>query len=124
MSTDSKASWLVHALIGGLTGLFLSFLPFSSVLCGALASYLQGGTPRDGLKIGAVAGLIMLVPFGFLLFFAVLVFGFVSAEAGVFFLSILLVVLFIAALYTVGGSAIGGYLGIYLQDELDTRQRR
>lgn len=36
----------------------LGFIPFSTVLGGGVAGYLEGGTYDDGAKAGAIAGLV------------------------------------------------------------------
>jgi hypothetical protein len=59
---------VLNALLGALvTATTALFVPFSPVLGGAAAGYLQGGETSDGLKIGAISGLIALVPLLFLL---------------------------------------------------------
>lgn len=111
-----QSSTLVNALIGAVAGVVLSFVPFSTVLGGAIAGYLERGTSEDGLKVGAIAGLIMFVPFllfGYLVA-AVLLFG----NAPGFFGGFLVFVLLFAAVYTVGAAMLGGFLGVYLRKEI------
>lgn len=48
--------------LGGLVGIVAAALPFSTVLGGATAGYLYGGSRRDGAVTGAVAGVVMLLP--------------------------------------------------------------
>lgn len=116
-SDADRSSTLINALVGGVAGIVLFFIPFSTVLGGAVAGYLEGGDTSEGLKVGALAGLVMLVPFalfgaiGLALFMGVtgapLAFG-IFAFFGIA----------IGALYTVGLSAVGGIIGVYLEDEL------
>jgi len=47
---------LVYGIVGGIAGSVLSFVPFATVLGGAVAGYLCGGRSSDALKAGAVAG--------------------------------------------------------------------
>lgn len=109
----------LNALLGGLAGILLSFIPLSPLLGGAISGYLEDGTPNDGLKVGALAGLIMLVPFVFMGFFVfVLLTGFAAGEGILAFGFMAVVMIVIGALYTVGLSMVGGFLGVYLQDEL------
>ncbi len=108
-------STVVNALLGGIAGVILSFVPLSPILGGGIAGYLEGGRPGDALKVGAVAGLVMLVPFAFLLFLLLFFLGFGGAPAA-FGLFGLLILLF-SALYTVGLSVLGGYLGAYVKTE-------
>lgn len=101
----------------------LSFIPFSTVLGGGVAGYLEGGDRMSGAKVGAIAGLIVFVP---LLFVGLAVVVFIpvtaSAEAGfgvqlALWVSLLVLVL-LAVLYTIGLSALGGVLGVYAKNEL------
>jgi len=113
--TDDRSSTLVNGLLGGIAGVVLSFVPLSPLLGGTVAGYLEGGRGEDGLKVGAIAGLLMLVPFVFLFFVLFFFLGFAGMPAmfglvGFFFL-------FFAALYTIGLSVLGGYLGVYLKNE-------
>lgn len=109
----------INALIGAVAGIILSFVPLSTLLGGAIAAYLEGGTTNDGLRVGAIAGVIMLVPMivmgmVFMLFFV----GFGTGGAPGMFIVMLFMMLVFGAVYTVGLGAVGGYLGIYLKDEL------
>lgn len=109
---------LVNALIGAVVTVVTVFLvPFSPVLGGAVAGYLQGGDNDDGLKVGALSGVIALVP---VLLLAPLVLFFFVIEP-FFALAMLVLSLFFVAFlaaYTVGLSALGGIVGVYLKDEL------
>ncbi|WP_312854243.1 DUF5518 domain-containing protein [Natronococcus sp. JC468] len=101
--------------MGGVVGVVLSFVPLSPVLGGAVAGYLEGGDTDGGLRVGALAGLVALVPVlfvGFALLF-VLGFGPTSPALGLVGLFGLL----FAAVYTVGLSALGGTIGVYVESE-------
>ncbi len=114
---------LLNALIGAVVSVILAFLPFSTVLGGGVAGYLQKGSRNEGLRVGAISGAIALIP----IFLIGSVFG------GFFFLSMLglgprgllgfgflfLVVLVILVVYTVALAAVGGYLGAYIANETD-----
>lgn len=117
----AEGDTLPNAVIGALAAAILFFLPFSTVLGGAVAGYLQGGERNDGLKVGAVAGAIMLVPFllfGFLILnFFFFAFG-AGVTSGLAFLVLLAVGTF-GLLYVVGFAALGGYLGNYVRYETD-----
>lgn len=117
---------LVNALVGGIAAVVLSFVPFSPVLGGAVAGYLQGGSRNDGVRVGAYAGVVAGIPLvlGGILF--LLVSGFALAGAGpragggfVLFLVLALVGVVVGALYTVGLSAVGGWLGNYARYDTD-----
>jgi hypothetical protein len=127
--TDSDRSPVLNAIIGGIAGVIFGFVPLSPILGGGIAGYLQDGTGEQGLKVGAGAGVIMLVPFVFMgfLFLSVLGFGGLSSAYGMQFAVapfavgfIGLLVLFVSGLYTVGLSTLGGYLGVYVRRELET----
>ena len=114
---DRDTSTAVNGLLGGLVGVVLSFVPLSTVLGGAVAGYLEGGRPEDGLKAGAIAGLVMFVPIAFVLYlFLLIVLGLGGAPTAFGIAGI--VVLFVSLLYTLGFGILGGYLGTYLRDEL------
>lgn len=115
----SGSSTAINALIGAAAGIILSFVPFSTLLGGAIAGYLEGGDTRDGLKVGAIAGTIMLIPIALMGMFLMMFFlGFGTGGAPLMFFFMLVMMLVFGAVYTVGLSAVGGYLSIYFQDEL------
>ncbi|MDS0476891.1 DUF5518 domain-containing protein [Natrinema sp. 1APR25-10V2] len=116
---DRGSSTLINAVIGAAAGVILSFVPLSTLLGGALAAYLEGGTANDGVRVGAIAGVIMLIPMLFMGMFGMMFFlGFGIGGVPRMFLFMLLPLLVFGSLYTVGLSAVGGYLGIYLKHEL------
>ncbi|QLD88347.1 DUF5518 domain-containing protein [Natronomonas salina] len=111
---DSRST-LVNALIGAAVGIVLSFVPLSPVLGGGVAGYLEGGDSDDGLRVGAIAGVVMSLPLAFLgLVVSTFFFG-VGAPVGVGVLFLLALVFL--ALYTVGLGALGGLIGASLEDE-------
>lgn len=112
---DGGSSTGFNALIGGIAGVLLSFIPLSTLLGGAVAGYLEGGTTNAGIRVGAYAGLIMLVPFVFL-FSAIMLFVMGGAPAA-FWLVVVFMFVF-GALYTVGLSILGGVLGVYIKNEI------
>ena len=112
--TNERFSTVVNGLLGGVVGALLSFVPLSPLLGGAIAGYLEGGRPEDGLTAGAIAGLVVLVPFVFLLGFLLFVLGFAGVPR--LFGVVGLLVLAASALYAVGLSVLGGYLGVLLKN--------
>ena len=125
----------VNALIGGVITLVIAgFVPFGSVIGGAVAGYLQGGDRNDGLKVGALAGLIALIPFVLLLLFMGSIFGALGMGAGMgmfgpngmmvgfgagFGAVVLLFALFVGLIYIVAFSTVGGWIGNYVKYDTD-----
>jgi hypothetical protein len=121
-TTESGGNGIfVHALVGGVVSVVLSFIPFAPVLGGAVAGYLH---ERDGLRVGSVSGLLAAIPLALVLVLGVSFFGiFAIAPGGGVgvpggFVLVLLFGVVLAAVYTVALSALGGVLGVYLVDEL------
>ena len=114
-TAGDSSNTVINALIGGIAGVILSFVPLSTILGGAIAGYLEGGTSADGLKVGALAGVVMLIPFVVLAGFFFLVFAPPGAPVGFGLLGF--VVLFFGMLYTVALGVLGGYLGVYIENE-------
>lgn len=115
-SSDGTSSTVINGLLGGVAGIFLSFIPLAAILGGVIAGYLEGGEPSDGLKPGAIAGLVMLLPVSGLLFFVLFILGVGGAPAAFGVLGV--VVVLFSAFYTLGLGILGGYLGVYLKNEL------
>ena len=126
-----RRNTLVNALLGGVAAVVLAFLPFSPVLGGALAGYLQGPDTGEGLRAGALAGVVAFLPLLLLAFLfggvllALVPFGMgtgMDPRVGVLgalgVLAFLFLLLF-GLVYTVGLSALGGVLGAYLNRELE-----
>ena len=115
----AQGDTLLNALIGAVVSVVLAFLPFSTVLGGAVAGYLQRGSREDGLRVGADAVVVAAVP---LLLFGVL-FGslfflgaFFDPSAAIGFVFVVLVLGF-TLVYSVRLSAVRGYLGAYVAEE-------
>ena len=113
---------LPNTVIGGIASVVLSFVPLSPVLGGAIAGYLHGGDRGAGVRIGIYAGVVAAIPFALSLFFAIAVFGvFLSLDSGsvAVLLFFFLFALVAAAVYMVGFSALGGWLGNYVRYDTD-----
>lgn len=125
----AEGDTLVNALLGAVVAIVLTFLPLSPMLGGLVAGYLQGGDRGDGVRVGAIAGVIAFLPVAG---FGVLVFGFGAfylvgglplrlGVAGV--VVFLLFMLVVVGLYTVGLAALGGWLGNYVLTDTDVGRR-
>lgn len=122
----ARGDTIVNAAIGAVVTVVLSFTMVSPVLGGGVAGYLQGGTRKDGAKVGAISGAIAFLPFMLLAF---VFFGFfmagpmTSGGFGVPGAPELLVILFvffpIVLVWNAGLGALGGYLGAYFREERD-----
>lgn len=107
----------LNALIGIATAVLLAFLPFSTVLGGAVAGYLQGGSVDDGLKVGALAGVLSMLPFALIGYGLVSVVGIFSIEfASIGFLVVSAFIGFLL-LYVLLPFVIGGAIGAYVKRE-------
>jgi len=124
----AEGDTLVNSILGAVvTVVTASFVPFSPVFGGLLAGYLEGGGRDDGIRIGVISGAIALVPFVVVAVFvvsivSVFLLGTMMGPGRVFgglgFLALGFVFVF-AAVYTVGLSALGGWLGNYIRHDTD-----
>ncbi|WP_276272252.1 DUF5518 domain-containing protein [Haloarcula litorea] len=122
----AQGDTLLNALIGAVATAVLSgFVPFAPLFGGALAGYLEGGDRDDGLRVGVISGVIGLALSAVLFLFVVVVFlgmvlgGGAPMGFGAFGLVFFLVVAVVGAIYIVGLSAAGGWLGNYVKYETD-----
>lgn len=119
VSDPERSPW-VYALIGAVVTVVTAFIPFSPVLGGGVAGYLQPGGDREGLRVGVLSGLLAAIPimliFGLvvMLFLGVMVAGEVAGP--LFVVAILLVIALFVVGYTVVLSAVGGLVGAALAD--------
>ena len=124
----SDRSTLVNAFLGAVVSVVLAFLPFSPVLGGGVAGYLER---RDGVRVGAISGAITALPLALLVVAAVLFWSVILiapdpvVAGGLLFVTLVVLVgVVVVALYTVVLSAVGGYLGVYVYEEFDLGDRR
>ncbi len=124
----AEGDTLVNSVLGAVvTAVLASALPLAPILGGIVAGYLEGGSRDDGLRVGIYAGLIALVPLILILvtvgtfFFAMMGVGghpMAWGVGGIGFVFFVFGFLFLTA-YTVGLSAIGGWLGNYVRHDTD-----
>lgn len=111
----------LHALIGAVAMVVLSFIPLSPLLGGAAAGYLHR---RNGMKLGAIAGLFAAPPVVAMMlvltYFAPVVTALQSGTDIGFGLLGPVLLLLVVGLYTVILGALGGYLGVYLNESRTT----
>lgn len=113
---EAVGSFWTVALLGGLATALLSFLPFSPVIGGALAGYLERGESERTTSVGALAGVVPALPL-----LAVLAFTLVGLVAGMLAVGqpavaivlgvVLLFVVAFAAALAGGLGALGGWAG-------------
>lgn len=125
-ATDDFSNPLLNGVIGGVVGVVISFVPFSTLVGGAVAGYLQGGDVDEGIRVGAIAGLVMFVP---LLLFGLFATTFMGLGFGMMgpaipFGGMVLFGVLIGGFYTVGLGIVGGYLGVYIKQETSTSRPR
>lgn len=123
--TERAPSTVVNALLGAVVGVVFGFIPFSTVIGGGVAGYLQGPDRSAGVRVGAFAGVLMTIPLALVVLLGVGFFTLVSVSSGggaglpglVVVVAITLLVVLVASVYTIGGAALGGYLGAYLKGD-------
>lgn len=108
----------VNALVGAaVTVVLVSFVPFSPIVGGAVAGYLN---KDDGVTVGTISGLFALLPVLLVAFMIGLVaFAFVPVAplaSGLALVGMFIAIMFLLA-YVVALSSVGGYLGVYIYQE-------
>lgn len=111
-SAVDTSNTLLNAAIGAVATVGLSFTAVSPVIGGAIAAYLEGD---DGLRVGAISGVIALLPAVLVVLLGFVFFVGAGAAGGAVF--VFLGVVLVGA-WVVGLSVLGGYVGIYLREEL------
>jgi hypothetical protein len=108
--------WIVGVVGAGVASV-LGFIPFSPVLGGAAAGYLDPNPDASGIGVGSIAGVFgslpLLVP---AIFASIGLFVSVPGEVVLAAAIILVFVVILCLVYYVGLSALGGYLGGWIRD--------
>lgn len=112
---DGGPGLVTNAVIGAVITVVTAFVPFSPVLGGGVAGYLQRGSDREGLRVGALSGVIASLPILAIVglvtavgFFGIALTGEVAlplAVGAVLFLVSLFVIGYTVVLSTIGGFA-------------------
>lgn len=111
---EARPDAVTCSVLGAVVTVLASFVPFSPVIGGGVAGYFGASEWKRGVFLGALAGLVVTAPAA--LIAAFLLWGMVVAgTAGVGF--ILLVALAFSAVFSVGLSAAGGYVGVYIAND-------
>lgn len=117
-----EGNTIINAAIGAVaTAILSSFVPFAPLFGGAVSGYLEGGDRNAGLRVGAISGAIGLILsallFGlFFLFFILFLAGAGPTHAvSAFGILAFLAVFLFTAVYMIGLSAAGGWLGNYVK---------
>jgi len=117
-----KGDTLINAVIGAVVTIVLSATGFSPILGGAVAGYLQRESRTSGAKVGALSGALSFLPFllfGFF-FFGIFLGGAMGVPGGPELFIILFFITPVFLLWSVGLGALGGYLVVYLREDLST----
>lgn len=115
----SGLSTLRNGLVGGVVAILLSVLPFSTVIGGGLAGYLDRKSGHHGSGAGAVAGTVAFVPY--LVVGTYLVLADVALPGPELSVSPTLLVAGVTAfafVYTVGLGVLGGLAGAYVREDV------
>lgn len=110
-------SAIAIALAGAVVSIATSYVPFSPLLGGLLVGWLVRDDKMRGAKLGGLSGLVLALPGTFII---VPFFGFALLDAsvgGFFFLLLAMFFVGIVLVYTVGISAVGGYIGVSLYQD-------
>lgn len=130
MAENMGDNTTLNALVGAAVTVLLVFIPFSPLLGGGVAGYLQGRSTGEGESslqrgavVGAISGVVAAVPaalIGALAAGAFVLIPFdVPAPASIIGLLVFAVIAFLSVLYFVGFSVVGGIVGTYVATEIE-----
>lgn len=116
----NDSNTLTNALIGAVVTAILAWIvPLAPIVGGAVTAYLQRGDRETGVRVGALSGLLSLVPLALL---GIAIVGFIGLftldpTGTAVSLIAVVIVLLVGSVYVVGLSALGGYLGAHIVTE-------
>ncbi|CCQ33762.1 hypothetical protein HLRTI_001679 [Halorhabdus tiamatea SARL4B] len=118
----AQGNTLLNAVIGAVVTVVFTFLPFSPVVGGSIAGYLQGGDQSAAIRVGTLSGVLAAIPLVVVLMLLATIVPFLPAfgTAGsitAVFGVLGIVALVISLFYSVGLSVLGALLGRYLSRE-------
>ena len=119
-SGDSASTAIRDGIVGGVSGIILSFLPFSTVLAGGIAGYLQATDEAGTAPLaGGLAGGIAFLPHVIVGSYLIIAPAFVppGPDLGLPPGYLLVGVIGFGVFYAVGLGMLGAILGGYLRRE-------
>jgi hypothetical protein len=111
---------LRNATIGAVVTIVLSFTGVAPLVGGGVAGYLQRESPGRGLRVGAISGAVAIVPILVILAAGVALFVGGAARFGIpggLEIVVVTLIFLVLVAWTVGLSAIGGYVGALLRED-------
>lgn len=121
--SDGRVSnFAANAVAGSVAAVVLSFIPFSQALGGAVAGYLEHDATGKSVRVGAVSGLLGVVPAVVVVPFVLvgLLSGLAATSAsglGTVVVGVTVVGVLFGAAFAAGLGAAGGYAGGYVADD-------
>ena len=125
---EVAGNYLAAAVLGAIATTVLSFIPFSPVVGGGVAGYLEGHETSRSVSVGGVSGLLSMVPgLVILLFVTVGLYAGLSdvgeGDFGIVVATAMLLVMLVVAAYGAGLGALGGFAGGRLSERERERER-
>ena len=122
---EEISSYWAFAVLGGVSTAFLSFVPFSPVLGGGIAGFLEWHESDRTVSVGALAGVLPALPVMALvvILFGGLMAGMLAVDEGglaSFFAVVAILAVFFIAVFAAGLGALGGYLGGWIANRRRT----
>lgn len=119
---DGSSYFWTSALLGAVVSALLSFIPFSPIVGGAAAGYLEKQASGRALAAGAVSGVLAMAPLVVLTAFVLVgvTLGLLALETSglaILVVAVLLLVSVFVAAIGAGLGALGGYVGGRLVDD-------